>query len=51
LNKWQCQNEKDYQGRLKEEEYERHYKKKGTKENKPSYIGVVLSSGTVGTKD
>jgi hypothetical protein len=26
-------------------------KKKGTKESKPSYIGVVLSSGTVGMKD
>jgi hypothetical protein len=26
-------------------------KKKLTKENKPSYIGVVLSSDTVGTKD
>jgi hypothetical protein len=25
-------------------------KTKGMKENKPSYIGVVLSSGTVGTK-
>jgi hypothetical protein len=26
-------------------------KKKGTKENKPSYIGIVLSSGIVGMKD
>jgi hypothetical protein len=26
-------------------------KKKGTKENKLSYIGVALSSDTVGTKD
>jgi len=26
-------------------------KKKGMKENKPSYIGVVLSSDTVGMKD
>jgi hypothetical protein len=26
-------------------------KKKGTKENKPNYIGIVLSSCTVGTKD
>jgi hypothetical protein len=26
-------------------------KKKGTRENKLSYIRVVLSSGTVGTKD
>jgi hypothetical protein len=26
-------------------------KKKGTKENKLSYIGVVLSLGTVGMKD
>jgi hypothetical protein len=26
-------------------------KKKGTKENKLSYIGVVLSLDTVGTKD
>jgi hypothetical protein len=25
-------------------------KKKGTKENKLSYIGIVLSSDTVGTK-
>jgi len=26
-------------------------KKKGTKENKPSYIGVVLSSDTIGMKN
>jgi hypothetical protein len=26
-------------------------KKKGTKDNKLNYIGVVLSSGTIGIKD
>jgi hypothetical protein len=26
-------------------------KKKGMKENKSNYIGIVLSSGTIGTKN
>jgi hypothetical protein len=50
LNKWQCQKEKDYQHRLKEEEYECRGEE-GIKDNKPNYIGIVLSSGTIGTKD
>jgi hypothetical protein len=51
LNKWQHQKEKDYQLGLKKKNMSVGAKKKGTKENKLSYIGLVLSSRTIGTKD
>jgi len=50
LNKWQHQQEKDYQHQLEEEEYECRCKEESMKENKLSHIRTVLSSNTIGTK-